>query len=85
MIDITQPDYEPEHVTAMIMQHANVAFLPDISSFCNSGARLNSFVVNDSATLMFVLDLLDHEVHQLPQDYIKSLGLIFLTRNLFCI
>ncbi len=60
----------PENVTAMIMQHANVAFLLDVSSFCNTGARLNGFVVNDSATLRFVLDLLDHKVHQLPQDYI---------------
>ncbi len=40
---------------SMIMQHANVAFLPDDSSFCNTGARLNGFVVNDSATLKFAL------------------------------
>ncbi len=71
-IDIAQPNYEPENVTAMIMQCANVAFLPDISSFCNSGARLNGFVINDSMTLKFALDLLDHEVHQLPQDYIAG-------------
>ncbi len=71
-IDVAQPDYELEHVTAMIMQHANVAFLPNVSSFCNTGARLNGFVVNNSATLHFVLDWLDHEVHQLPQDNIAG-------------
>ncbi len=60
MINMPQPEYELETVTAMIMQHANVAFLPDVSSFCNTGARLNGFVVNDSATLKFALNLLNH-------------------------
>ncbi len=40
-IDVLQPDYEPENVTAMIMQRTNVAFLPDISSFCNTRVSLN--------------------------------------------
>ncbi len=71
-IDVPQPDHEPENVTAMIMQHANVAFLPDVLSICNTGARLNSCVVNDSMTLKFALDLLDQEVHQLPQDNVAG-------------
>ncbi len=44
-MDVMQPDYEPENVTAMIMQRANGAFLPDVSSFWNTGVRLNDFVV----------------------------------------
>ncbi len=71
-IDILQPDYEPENITTMIMQHTYVAFLPDVLSFCNTGVRLNGFVINDSTTLKFALDLLDHVVHQLPQDYIAG-------------
>ncbi len=49
-IDIPWPDYEPENVTTMIMQRANVAFLLDVFSFCNTGVRQNGFVVNDSMT-----------------------------------
>ncbi len=58
-IDVAQPDYELEQITTMIMQHANVAFLPNVSSSCNVRARLNGFVVNDSTTLVNVLDLLN--------------------------
>ncbi len=69
-MDVPWPDYDPENVVAMIMQQANVAFLPDVSSFCSTGARLNGYVVNDTVTLKFALDLLDHEIQKLPQDYI---------------
>ncbi len=48
----------------------NAAFLPDVDSFANAGQQLNGFVVNDKASLIFALNLLDHEIHQLPQDYI---------------
>ncbi len=82
-IDIAQPDYEPEQITAMIMQRANVAFLPDVSSFCNAGARLNGFAVNDSATLMYALDLLDQEVQHYRK--ITLLGLTTPKESLFCI
>ncbi len=47
-----------------------MAFLPDVDSFANAGARLNGFVINDTASLKFALDLLDHEIQQLLQDYI---------------
>ncbi len=65
-----EPDYAPQNVVAMIMQRMNVAFLPDVNSFANAGQRLNGFVVNDKASLTFALNLLDHEIHQLPQDYV---------------
>ncbi len=91
-VDVVQPDYEPENVVTMIMQCTNVAFLPDVSSFCNTGARLNGFIVNDSVTLRFALDLLNHEVHQLPQDNIdppdfaeRKPVLYVITKNMgFC-
>ncbi len=69
-MDMPQPDYGPKNVVAMIMQQANMAFLPDVSSFCNAGARLNDLVINDTATLKFALNVLDHEIQKLLQDYI---------------
>ncbi len=56
----------------MIMQRSNVAFLPDIASFANAGVQFNSFVVNDTASLKFALDVLDHEIQKLLQDYIDN-------------
>ncbi len=47
-----------------------MAFLLDVSSFCNAGARQNGFVVNDTVTLKFALNMLNHEIQKLPQDYI---------------
>ncbi len=64
-----QPDYAPQNAVAMIMQRMNMAFLPDVDSFANAGQRLNGFVINDTASLKFTLDVLDHEIQQLPQDY----------------
>ncbi len=69
-MDMQQPDYHLENVIAMIMQQSNVAFLPDVESFANVGQRLNGFIVNDMASLKFALDVLDHEIQNLPQDYI---------------
>ncbi len=47
-----------------------MAYLPDVESFTNAGARLNGFIVNDTASLKFALDVLNHEIQNLPQDYI---------------
>ncbi len=47
-----------------------MAFLPDVESFANAGVRLDGFVVNGTASLKFTLDVLDHEIQNLPQDYI---------------
>ncbi len=70
-MDMQQPRmHAAQNAVAMIMQRMNMAFLPDIDSFANAGQRLNGFVINDKASLTFVLNLLDHEIHQLPQDYI---------------
>ncbi len=69
-MDMQQPEYGPENAVAMIMQRMNVAFLPDVESFTNAEQRLNGFVINDTVSLRFALDVLDHEIQNLPQDYI---------------
>ncbi len=65
-----RPDYAAQNIVAMIMQRVNVAFLPDVESFANAGQWLNGHVINDRASLTFALNVLDHEIQLVPQDYI---------------
>ncbi len=65
-----RPDYAAQNIVAMIMQQANVALLPDVESFANAGQQLTGYVINDRASLIFTLNVLDHEIQQVPQDYI---------------